>query len=108
MRNGAAEAGLSGQERRRNNRQSRLIGGLFGRTDRSATKGKTMYASVRTYTNTQNLAEAASLIKTDLLPRLKDIPGFRAYYAVDCGGGIVLSVSLYDKKKEAEASNKTA
>jgi hypothetical protein len=64
-----------------------------------------MHASIRVYRSLRNFAEVARRVETGLVPILKEIPGFQGYYAVECAGGIGVSVGLFDDEEGARISN---
>ncbi len=67
-----------------------------------------MYASIRVYRNAGSVNEPAKLVDERLLPAISTAPGFRAYYAVDVGDGVVASVSIFEDPAGAEESNRMA
>src|SRR5229473_1328894 len=42
------------------------------------------------------------------VPRLRETPGFEAYYLVDAGNGVVVSISLFGDRDAAEESTRGA
>jgi hypothetical protein len=67
-----------------------------------------MHASIRIYRSLRNFDEVVRRVETGLVPILKDIPGFRSYHAIECAGGIDLSVTLFDDAEGARLSNERA
>lgn len=67
-----------------------------------------MHVSIRRYRAKGNIAEASKVIHEDLIPALATMPGFLAYYAIDAGDGIVVSVSVFEDAAGAEESNREA
>jgi hypothetical protein len=59
-----------------------------------------MYATVRRYEGVSDVREAIQIVR--------DIPGFVAYYWVDAGGGVMISVSVFQDRASAEESNARA
>jgi hypothetical protein len=47
-------------------------------------------------------------VETQLLPVLKTLPGFLAYYAIKFDGGDLGAVSIFDKKENADSANDKA
>ncbi len=47
-------------------------------------------------------------VNEGLLPIIKDVSGFQAYYAVDAGGGRIASVSVFEDRAGAEESTRLA
>jgi heme-degrading monooxygenase HmoA len=66
-----------------------------------------MYATVRVYADSPDLADALAARADDVKELLKGIEGFQAYYLVKTDGGAV-SVSVYDNESGASESNSTA
>ena len=67
-----------------------------------------MYATMRKYRGMRSVAEAAKRAEKDLAPVLKKLSGFQGYYIMDCGDGVVVSVSVFDTRESALASNEKA
>jgi hypothetical protein len=44
-------------------------------------------------------------VETGLVPILKEIPGFQGYYAIECGGGVGVSVGFFDDEEGARISS---
>jgi hypothetical protein len=47
-------------------------------------------------------------VETQLVPVLKNLPGFKGYYAIKFEGGDLGSVSIFDKKENADSANEKA
>ena len=54
-----------------------------------------MYAVVRRYDGVTDPAEAARRVQEGFVPLLREAPGFVAYYALDAGGGVIVSISVF-------------
>jgi hypothetical protein len=67
-----------------------------------------MYATVRRYEGATNATEAGRQVRETFLPVISVIPGFVAYYWVDAGGGVMISLSVFQDKAGAEESNRKA
>ena len=69
-----------------------------------------MYSSIRRYTTSpDNAAAIVDLIKTgDIEKRIGILPGFVAYYIIDCGNGELLTINVFEDRDEAEHSNSIA
>ena len=71
-----------------------------------------MFVSVRKYHNVVSVDEVRRRAELEFLPVLKQNPGFRGYYLVDCAspesGNIVTSISIFDSWEAALASNEAA
>jgi hypothetical protein len=71
-----------------------------------------MFISVRKYHNVKSVDEVKRRAEQEFLPLLKQNPGFRGYYLIDCAspesGNILTSVSMFDSWDAALASNDAA
>ena len=69
-----------------------------------------MHTSIRRYTTDPDDAAAIiELVKQgNIQDRIGGIPGFVAYYMVDCGSGMVATVSVFDDQAGADQSNAVA
>lgn len=69
-----------------------------------------MYTSIRRYTtDPSDAAEIINLVQQGNINELiGGIPGFIAYYMIDCGGGTVATVSVFQDQAGAEQSNAVA
>ncbi len=64
-----------------------------------------MYASIRRYVvHPESVEEIARRISEGFVPIIRKIPGFVAYYVVDAGNGIGLSISIFEDQTGAEQS----
>ena len=62
-----------------------------------------LYAVVRTYRHLRDFDRIAHLVEAELVPMLKETPGFRGYYAVQCGEAAGVSVTLFESRDAARA-----
>jgi hypothetical protein len=67
-----------------------------------------LYASIRKYRGMRSPEEAAKRAEKGFVPILKQLGGFKGYYLIDCGGGIVATISLFDTRETTLASNEKA
>ena len=67
-----------------------------------------LYATVRRYVGVTNPSEAARRVNDGFVPLISRIPGFVDYYWIDAGGGVMISVSVFQSLASAEQSNKIA
>lgn len=68
-----------------------------------------MYASVRKYqVDPKNIGEIVERVQEGFVPSISKAPGFYAFYAVDAGDGVALSISVFEEKAGAEQSNRMA
>jgi heme-degrading monooxygenase HmoA len=67
------------------------------------------FGSVRRYRlRSGSIAELMHIVDEDFADRITELDGFAAYHALDCGGGEVLSVSLFRDQATAEESDDLA
>ncbi|MFF5277332.1 hypothetical protein [Streptomyces sp. NPDC000133] len=67
-----------------------------------------MYAVVRRYEGVTDPAEAGRQVSEGFLPLLRQVQGFVAYYWVDTGGGVMVSMSVFQDPAGAEESTDRA
>jgi quinol monooxygenase YgiN len=67
-----------------------------------------MYTVVRRYEGATDPAEAARRVQEGFVPLIRQVPGFVAYYAVDAGGGVIVSISVFEDQAGSEESTKRA
>ncbi|MFF0288149.1 hypothetical protein [Streptomyces sp. NPDC005262] len=63
-----------------------------------------MYAVVRRYEGVTDPAEAGRQVNEGFLPLLRQVQGFVAYYWVDAGGGVMISMSVFQDQDGAKES----
>jgi heme-degrading monooxygenase HmoA len=66
-----------------------------------------MYTTIRRYHVTDK-EELTRRTREDFLPKLKELPGFLGYYVVDGEGDTWVSLSVFETREGAEASNRLA
>ena len=68
-----------------------------------------MYASLRTYRIGSGSVDAVlRRVDRDFAEALSQEPGFVAYHAIDTGNDMVMTISLFHDREQAEASNELA
>ena len=67
-----------------------------------------MHASIRRYKAKGNINEAIDLIKKEFIPAMARMPSFLAYYAMDAGDDVVVTISVFEDAAGADASNREA
>ena len=69
-----------------------------------------MHATIRRYESIDQSRKDEVLKKVDenLLPLLKDLPGFNGYSLIDAGNGVMTSVGFFDTAAQAEESTRVA
>ncbi len=64
-----------------------------------------MYASIRRYVvHPESVEKIAKEVHDSFLPIVHSIPGFVAYYVVDVGRGMGISISIFEDQDGAERS----
>jgi hypothetical protein len=67
------------------------------------------FGSMRRYALRRgSVGELMHLVDERFADRIAKLPGFVGYHALDCGGGVILSVSLFADQEGAEASDQLA
>ena len=67
-----------------------------------------MFVSIRRYQGVPSLQNLVRDIEMEFVPRLRRMPGFVAYYAVDGGDGTLTTISVFSTPAMAEESNAAA
>ena len=68
-----------------------------------------MFTIIRKFTLARGMAEEVTRrILDGFVPVLRELPGFKAYYLLDGGPDVVISIRVFDSADEAFASNATA
>ena len=67
-----------------------------------------MYATVRRYDGVTDVREAIRRVNEGFIQIVSEIPGFVAYYWIDAGGGVMISMSVFQDRAGAEESNAKA
>ena len=68
-----------------------------------------MHATIRRYqVEPGSVDEIIRRVNEGLVPRIKEVSGFQAYYALDGGDGRLASVSVFEDRAGAEESSRVA
>ena len=67
-----------------------------------------MYATVRMYEGVTDSSELGRRVNEGFVPIISEMPGFVDYYFVDAGGGVMISLSVFEDQAGAEESNSRA
>jgi len=69
-----------------------------------------MYATDRRYEGIDQTRfdELTRKVNEGLIPRLSKLPGFKGYYLMEAGEGVVRSTTLFDTSSQAEDSTRIA
>jgi hypothetical protein len=67
-----------------------------------------MHATIRRYegVDVTRMNEVTSKVKETLVPQLRELPGFAAYYLIEAGNGVVSSLGLFERSEQADESTK--
>ena len=67
-----------------------------------------MHATIRRYegVDATRMNEVTSKVKETLVPQLRELPGFGAYYLIEAGNGVVSSLGLFETSEQADESTK--
>lgn len=64
-----------------------------------------MYAVVRVYRHLRDFDRVTHLVATDLVPILREVSGFRGYYAIRCGESAGVSLTLFESEAAARTGH---
>ena len=67
-----------------------------------------MHISIRRYDDVTSVNEVCHKIEEGFVPLMRRTPGFVAYYAINCGGGTMATVSIFSTEDMALESNEKA
>ena len=69
-----------------------------------------MHAILRTYEGVESsrTVELTRKVDDELIPKLKELPGFSGYYLIEAGNGVMTSISLFDTAEQADKSSRIA
>src|SRR5258708_37559394 len=61
-----------------------------------------MYVITRRFQSISSVAEGAKRAEAGLAPMLIEATGFKGYHVIDAGGGVGLSVSMFETREDAD------
>jgi hypothetical protein len=69
-----------------------------------------MHATLRRYEGVESsrTVELTRKVDENLIPKLKELPGFNGYYLIEAGNGVMTSISLFDTSEQADKSSRIA
>ncbi|MBE3560590.1 MAG: hypothetical protein IMW89_15425 [Ktedonobacteraceae bacterium] len=67
-----------------------------------------MYITVRRFEGVTDPPEVARRVREGLVPLISQIPSFQAYYWVDAGNNVMVSISMFDKRAGSEEADRRA
>jgi hypothetical protein len=69
-----------------------------------------MHATIRRYEgiDQSRTDELVKNVDENLLPRLREMPGFGGYYLIEAGNGVLSSVGFFETSAQADESTRVA
>ena len=69
-----------------------------------------MHATIRRYegVDPNRIAELTNKVSQTLVPKLSELPGFRAYYLIEAENGVMSSIGLLEGAEQADESTRVA
>ena len=69
-----------------------------------------MYATHRRYEgiDQSRIEELSRKVNDSLIPKLSKLPGFKGYFLIEAGEGVVKSTTFFDTSSQAEDSTRVA
>lgn len=69
-----------------------------------------MHATIRRYdgVDRNRTVELTGKVNESLIPMLSKLEGFKGYYLIEAGNGVISSLGLFDTTEQGEASTKLA
>ncbi len=69
-----------------------------------------MFATIRRYdgVDQNRTVELTSKVNETLVPKLSKLQGFKGYYMIEAGNGILSSVAIFETSEQADESTKLA
>src|ERR1700687_6069420 len=67
-----------------------------------------MHATIRRYdgVDQNRTSELTGKVNETLVPKLRELPGFKGYYLIEAGNGIFSSLGLFETPEQGAASSK--
>jgi hypothetical protein len=67
-----------------------------------------MFATIRRYegVDAARTNEITGKVNDTLVPQLRELPGFSAYYLIDAGNGVLSSLGLFETSEQSDESTK--
>ena len=67
-----------------------------------------MHATIRRYdgVDQNRVTELTGKVNETLVPKLRTLPGFKGYYLIEAGNGVVSSLGLFDTPEQGEESTR--
>ena len=69
-----------------------------------------MFATIRRYdgVDQNRIVELTTKVNETLVPKLSKLDGFKGYYMIEAGNGVISSLGLFETSEQADESTKIA
>ena len=69
-----------------------------------------MHATIRRYdgVDLNRTVELTGKVNETLVPKLRKLPGFKGYFMIEAGNGVMSSLGLFETSEQADESTKLA
>ncbi len=67
-----------------------------------------MHTVIRRYQGVVNVEEVSRRAVEEFAPQLSEMPGFQGYWAVDAGGGVLATITVFESEEAAVDSTAAA
>ena len=69
-----------------------------------------MHATIRRYdgVDQNRTVELTGKVNETLIPKLSKLPGFKGYFMIEAGNGVMSSLGLFETSEQADESTKVA
>ena len=69
-----------------------------------------MHATIRRYegVDQNRTVELTGKVNDSLVPKLTNLPGFKGYYLIETGSGVLSSVGIFETVEQADESTRVA
>jgi len=69
-----------------------------------------MFATIRRYdgVDQNRIVELTTKVNETLVPKLSKLDGFKGYYMIEAGNGVVSSLGIFETSEQVDASTKLA
>jgi hypothetical protein len=69
-----------------------------------------MHATIRRYdgVDQNRTVELTGKVNETLVPKLSKLPGFKGYYMIEAGNGVLSSLGLFETREQADESTRVA
>jgi hypothetical protein len=69
-----------------------------------------MHATIRRYdgVDQNRTVELTGKVNATLVPKLSNLQGFKGYYLIEAGNGVISSLGIFETREQADESTKVA